>query len=72
MKDLAAHEAQEVEDAVWEFIQNRKFDGLHCVVVLNGRGLDKVAYAKDDAEAAPTMLAHAYRSARDYKAKHAN
>lgn len=49
-----------------EFVENRKLDGLHCIVIVTGRGINKTAYSRDSAPLVPTMLAAAYRAARDY------
>jgi len=72
MQDLTPEQAEEVYADMWEFILNRKLDGLDCVVILTGRGIEKTAYSKDSAPLVPTMLAAAYRAARDYNAARQN
>lgn len=51
----------ELDDLLSELMRDRKYDGLECVVLLRGRGVDKVAFGKGDASVAPGMLARAYR-----------
>ena len=70
--DLTPAQVEEVGREVGEFVENRKLDGLHCVVILTGRGLSKTAYSQDTAPLVPTMLAAAYRAARDYNAAREN
>lgn len=72
MKDLSAAEIVEMEEILTEFCQNRRLDGLNCIVILQGRGWDKLAYPKDLAEHAPMMLARACASARKHNASKAN
>ena len=72
MDDLTESQEAELDSAVWDFVQDRKLDGLRVVVLISGRGVDKAAYAREDAEVVPTMLAHAYRSTRQYNAERAN
>lgn len=72
MDALTAAQESELDELVWEFIQDRKLDGVDCVVVLKGRGVTKVAYSLDTKERVPGMLAQAYRDASRYNATRAN
>jgi hypothetical protein len=72
VNDLTDAQAAELDVAVQDFVQDRALDGLHCVVVIVGRGISKTAYAKDTAPVVPTLLAAAYRTARDYNAARQN
>jgi hypothetical protein len=72
MDDLTASEEAEIDAIAFEFVENRVFDGLDCIVILKGRGIRKVAYTVDIADKVPGMLAYAYRDAANYNASKAN
>ena len=40
-----------------------RFLSLDCIVVISGRGMDKVAFDQNAIDTAPTMLAGAYLAA---------
>ena len=72
MAMLTQAEAAELEAELWAFIQDRKYDGLHAVVILKGRGLTKVGYSRDSAHMVAPMLAGAYREVVAHNAAQAN
>lgn len=72
MRDFTDAEKEELSETVWNFIEDRKLDGTRCVVIVNGRGSDVVAFSSEDREIADTMLANAYRSVKNYKDRKAN
>jgi len=72
VKDLNAAEIVELEEILAEFCQNRRLDGLNCIVILQGRGWDKLAFPADLAKDAPMILAQACATARKYNASKAN
>lgn len=47
MEDLTLYQKAELESAVGDFIADRSLDGLECVVLLRGRGIDILAYSRD-------------------------
>lgn len=67
MKDLTDAEQAELDHTVYEFVQDRKLDGLEVVVVLRGRGIRKVSFSEDDKAALKPMLALAYQDANTYE-----
>jgi hypothetical protein len=72
VNDLTDAQAEELAGILQDFVQDRALDGLHCVVVVVGRGISKTAYAKDTAPVVPTLLAAAYRASRDYNVARQN
>lgn len=72
MRDFTEAEKEELSETVWNFIADRKLDGTRCIVIINGRGGDIVAFSSDDKNHATTMLASAYRSVKNYTDSKAN
>ena len=72
VKDLTEAQQAELADALSTFAQDRALDGLACVVILVGRGMQKTAYPADIADHVPSMLAAAYRATKAYNTARAN
>ena len=72
MKDLTEAQQTELADILSQFAQDRMLDGLACVVILVGRGMQKTAYPADIAEHVPSMLAAAYRATKQYNLSKSN
>ena len=67
MKDLNHYEIEKIEQEVSEFVENMALLGIACIVVLNGRSLNKCAYSNELIEVAPDMLRLAHLSATQRK-----
>lgn len=63
MKDLTLYEIEAISGECAVFVENMRFLALDCIVVISGRGMEKVAFDQDTIETAPTMLAGAYLAA---------
>ena len=72
MKDLTASEVAELEALLVEFVRNRALDGLSCIVIVDGRGQDRLAYPAHISADAPRMLERAMLTARKRNARVAN
>ena len=72
VKDLTEAQQVELADILSQFAQDRMLDGLACVVILVGRGMQKTAYPADIADHVPSMLAAAYCATRAYNTARAN
>lgn len=68
MDDLNLYRRAELEAAVAEFVQDRSLDGLECVVLLRGRGVDIAAYSRQ--ATGPEAALALTESARLTLAKH--
>lgn len=72
MKDLTPSEVAELEALLTEFIRNRALDGLSCIVIVDGRGQDRLAYPEFLSAEAPRILERATLTARKRNARLAN
>lgn len=72
MRDLTASETVELEAEVVEFVRNRALDGVHCVVVVYGRGFQKVGYAEQSKSMSLPLLEWAEANIRDRAMRSAN
>ena len=72
MDNLTEAQQAELADILSQFAQDRMLDGLACVIVLVGRGMQKTAYPADIADHVPSMLAAAYRATTKYNKAKAN
>ena len=72
MKDLTGAEMAEVEETVRDFVTDMALVGIKCIVILEGRGADRLAYPGHLVAEAPGMLESAYMTARKRNARIAN
>lgn len=72
MKDLTASQIIELEGLIQEFVRDRVLDGLACIVIVAGRGQDRLAFPETCAELAPDMLERAWLTARKRSLRAAN
>lgn len=72
MDPLTASELLEVEESVRDFVTDMALVGISCIVILEGRGADRLAYPGHLSAEAPTMLSRALMTARKRNARIAN
>ncbi len=72
MKDLTPSELAEVEEGVRDFVTDFALVGIKAIVILEGRGADRLAYPGHLVAEAPRMLERALMSARKRNARIAN
>lgn len=72
MEPLTGSELAEVEESVRDFVSDMALVGIKCIVILDGRGADRLAYPGHLVSEAPTMLERALMSARKRQARIAN
>jgi len=63
VKDLTAIEVAELEQAVTDFVQDRVLDGLDVIVIIQGRGQDRLAYPLEMVADAARILERAWLTA---------
>lgn len=68
MNPLTPAEHDELGELLADFVTNRRFDGLDCIVILDGRGLHHVAYAQDIQDKALTLVAKAFMALKSKQA----
>lgn len=69
MKDLTQAEQAELSEELTAFMQDLKLVGLSGVLVVTGRGVTKLAFAKEDGPTTPHLLAVGYKYALEYNAR---
>lgn len=72
MEDLTGSEMAECEEAVRDFVSDMALVGIKCIVILEGRGADRLAYPGHLVSEAPTMLSRALMTARKRNARITN
>lgn len=72
MEPLTGSELAEVEESVRDFVSDMALVGIKCIVILDGRGADRLAYPGHLVSEAPTMLERALMSARKRQARITN
>jgi len=64
MTPLTQAEEAELQADTWRVVQDFRFIGIDAVIILRGRGVNKIAYHANTAPIVPTMLSTAYRDVR--------
>lgn len=72
MDPLTASELLEVEESVRDFVTDMALVGVKCIVILEGRGADRLASPGHLVSEAPGMLSRALMTARKRNARIAN
>ena len=72
VNDLTPSEMLEAEEAVRDFVTDMALGGIKCIVILEGRGADRLAYPEHLFAEAPTMLERAFLTARKRNARMQN
>lgn len=72
MSALTAGQVAELETLLVEFVRDRALDGLNCIVIVDGRGQDRLAYPAHLSADAPRMLERAMLTARKRNLRVAN
>ena len=72
MKDLTPAQVLELEALLTEFVRDRALDGFNCIVIVDGRGQDRLAYPAHLSADAPRMLERAMLTARKRNLRVAN
>lgn len=72
LSDLTPGQTAELEALLTEFVRDRALDGLNCIVIVDGRGQDRLAYPEHISAEAPRMLERAMLTARKRNARMAN
>jgi hypothetical protein len=69
VEPLTGAEMAELEESVRDFVSDMALVGIQCVVILEGRGADRLAYPGHLISEAPTMLERGLMSARKRQAR---
>jgi hypothetical protein len=69
VEPLTGSEMAELEESVRDFVSDMALVGIKCIVILEGRGADRLAYPGHLISEAPTMLERGLMSARKRQAR---
>ena len=72
MKDLTEAELEELADELTTFTQDMALIGLVAVVIVEGRGISRLAYPGHVSAQVPQALEHALASVKAHNARKAN